>query len=422
MRRTVVFTISVLLTAALSMSLAQGVSADVSTGDTDVRSGGKSGAQPFVFLNGDAARGIPFRVVDQLIVVSARLNNSIPVDLFLDTGFGSKGLVLFDPQIGTELGLKYVAEVNLGGGGNEGGKKTKVATGVTLTFPGIRFDNQQVLVMSDNGSFSGLVADGIVGGTLFDCVVEIDYENRVLNLYREVPRRVVNTAERFELSFTQGMAVVEAQVTMDGKGTIPVKLIVETGAGLPLFLFPYSNPALTPPPKNITARNEGLNGTMTYTAGRVPELKVGSFILNRVLTAFLDKKAMGTAVALGQNGFLGHETLQMFNVFLDYPNGHMYLKPNKRYGKGFDLNMAGLVLKTRSDGRLAVFDVIADSPASLAGLRPGDVIVTVNGKDVTLFGADEVSTLFVQRGEKVRLKVVRDSKRMDFTLLLRRII
>jgi len=399
-----------------------GAGAGISQGQGPQRTVGSAGGQSIAFLKGDRALGIPFKIVDELIVVSAKLNDSTPVDLFLDTGFGSKGVVLFDPRLGRELGLNYVAKMNLGGGGNEGGETASVAVGASLSLPGVRIGNQQVIVMSGNGPFSDPVADGIVGGSLFDCVVEIDYDNRVLNLYKEVPQRVDESAERFDLSFTQGIPVVEAQVFLDGKETIPVKLIVDTGAGLPLFLFTYSNRMFRPPRTNIAARDEGLNGAMAYVAGRVPVLRLGKFMFRGIVTAFLDEKAMGSAVILGQNGFLGHETLQLFRVVFDYSKAHMFLRPNTRYGTDFDFNMAGLVLKTKRDGTIAVFDVVTNSPASQQGLKSGDLIVAINDRDIDSISADELCNLFVQQGKKVKLTVERDSQRLDFTLSLRQLI
>ena len=422
MRQVLAIAIATLLTVALFVPSGHAVAAFGQRSGQGVRSTGESATTPFVFLRGEEALGVPFRIVDGLIVFSALLNDSTPVDLFLDTGFGSKGIVLFDPEMGAKLGLQYVAEVSLGGGGSEGAPTARVATGAKLSLPGISFPRQQLLVMPGDQVFSDLAADGIVGGSLFDCVVEIDYDNSVLNLYKEVPKSVVRSSERFALSFSQGIPVVEAEVGLSGKKTIPVKLLVETGAGLPLFLFTYSHPAISVPPHSITARSEGMNGTLTFSAGRVPRLKVGRFVFEDMVTAFMDENAMGTAVGLGQNGFLGHETLQMFNVVLDYPRAHMYLRPGKTYGKGYDLNMAGLVYKTNRDGTLDVFDVIHDSPAERAGMRAGDLIVAINGMNAISISPADVEALFVQEGKKVKLTVERDSKRIDFTLSLRRII
>ena len=415
MRQSLVKTSAVLLALILVMSLGQCTRADRALAEA-------TGQGSIAFLSGDKALGIPFKIVDELIVISARLNDSAPLNLYLDTGFGSPGVILFDPRLGQKLGLRYVTAVDLGGGGNKGGNRAGVAVGASLTLPGVRIVDQQVMVLSGNAPFASAWADGAVGASLFGCVVEIDYDNQVLNLYEEVPQRVEESSERFDLSFTQGIPVVEAQVTLDSAKTIPVKLVVDTGAGLPLFLFTYSNSLFVPPRAHIAAKDEGLSGVMAYVAGRVPTLSLGKFTFSRPLTVFLDKEAMGPATVLGQDGFLGLETQRNFNVVFDYAGERMFLDPNSKYGTGYDFNMAGLVLRTRRDGTIVVFDVVANSPAAQEGVRAGDLIVAINDKAAGSISADEVSRLFVQQGKTVKLTVERNSRRLDFTLALRRII
>ena len=376
---------------------------------------------PVHFQKGNSASKIPFRIIDHQIVISARMNDSIMVDLFLDTGFGNKGVMLFDPELGEKMNLNYISQIPLGGGGNEEIKKANLATGISISLPGVVFNDLQALVVTDKKPFKDLPVDGVIGETLFDCVVEIDYDNNCLNLFDQNVQLYNDLGEEFILSFTYGIPVVKGEVSIN-KENIPVNLIVDTGAGLPFFLFTYSNDKIIPPVKNISARNEGLNGVMDYKLGRVSHFKVGKFLFNKTLTAFLDEKAMGSATALGQNGFFGHQTLQKFNVVFDYSRKRMFLKPNKNYSKEYEFNMAGLVLNTRPDGKLLIFDVVKDSPAWQEQIEPGDIITAINDKEVKKYNFNEIYDLFVQEGEKIKLTLERKSKIFDCTLFLKRII
>lgn len=383
--------------------------------------GTQTSSAPVHFQKGNSALKIPFKIIDHQIVISARMNDSIMVDLFLDTGFGNKSVMLFDPELGEKMNLNYISQIPLGGGGNEEIKKANVAMDMSISLPGIEFNNLQALVVTDKKPFKHLPVDGVIGGTLFDCVVEIDYDNNCLNLFDQSVQLSNDLGEEFILSFTYGIPVVKGEVLIN-KENIPVNLIVDTGAGLPFFLFTYSNDKIIPPVKNISARNEGVNGVMDYKLGRVSYLKVGKSLFNNTLTAFLDEKAMGSATVLGQNGFFGHETLQKFNVVFDYSRKRMFLKPNKNYSKEYEFNMAGLVLNTRPDGKLLIFDVVKDSPAWQKQIEPGDIITAINDKEVKKYNFNEIYDLFVQDGKEIKLTLERKSKSFDCTLLLKRII
>jgi len=381
----------------------------------------KISVAPIHFEKDNSSLNIPFRIIDHQIVISARLNDSIKVSLFLDTGFGNKGVMLFDPELGEKMNLNYISQIPLGGGGSEQVKKANVAIDVNLSLPGVEFNNLQALVLTDKEAFKHLPVDGIIGGTLFDCVVEIDYDNNWLNLFESNMQLPADLGEEFVLSFTYGIPVIEVDVLINEKN-IPGNLIVDTGAGLPFFLFTYSSDELNPPIKNILARNEGLDGIMEYKLGRVSQFKVGTFLFNNTLTAFLDEKAMGSATILGQNGFLGHQTLQKFNVVFHYSKKRMFLKPNSHYAEKYEFNMAGLVLNTRRDGKIVIFDVVKNSTGWEQKIKPGDIITEINDNKATEYDFNKIYDLFVQEGHKIKLTLERNSKSFDCTLVLKQII
>jgi membrane-associated protease RseP (regulator of RpoE activity) len=59
---------------------------------------------------------------------------------------------------------------------------------------------------------------------------------------------------------------------------------------------------------------------------------------------------------------------------------------------------------------IVVSDVAEDSPALRAGLRPGDLIVGINGRSVS---PDGFRSLHIQEGDRIRLRVLRDGAPVD---------
>lgn len=76
----------------------------------------------------------------------------------------------------------------------------------------------------------------------------------------------------------------------------------------------------------------------------------------------------------------------------------------------------GVEMASRS-GRLVVLRVLADNPALRAGIKPGDVIIAVDGKSVVGQGLSEVvGKIRGPTGSSVSVTVDRDGKSIDFTM------
>lgn len=71
-----------------------------------------------------------------------------------------------------------------------------------------------------------------------------------------------------------------------------------------------------------------------------------------------------------------------------------------------------------SDTGIKVVEVFEDSPAEKSGLRPGDIIIAVDGKSVV--GMDAASAATLIRGEagtEVRLTIIRDGRQTDLSII-----
>lgn len=64
-----------------------------------------------------------------------------------------------------------------------------------------------------------------------------------------------------------------------------------------------------------------------------------------------------------------------------------------------------------------VADVISDSPAEKAGIKPGDVIQAVNGKPVTTPLDLKEAVLSTEIGEKITLVIIREGKKVEVELV-----
>lgn len=142
-----------------------------------------------------------------------------------------------------------------------------------------------------------------------------------------------------------------------------------------------------------------LNG---FPIGGVPISESGSFGPSMLGPSFLAS--------------LGLAALARIDLFIDGKNGLAYV--NKREGAPprMEHNRLGAVFVPRSDkSDDLVAHVVANSPAVSSGIRDGDVLLTVNGLDVTKWrtqrGIVPLSRFWAQSvGTKMDLLLVRDGK------------
>jgi len=377
------------------------------------------------FHKGTSARDIPFTYEQMHIIVKVKVGETLEIPMLLDTGFGFDGAILLDPAIGEKIGLKYAREVPLGGGGKERPMTARVALGADLSLSGVTFSQQQLLVVTDAAPYVNYPARGIIGKTLFNCVVEIDYDAGVLHLYDSEAYKYGGSGERFDFEFSCGIPVIDASVSIDNSEDLPVKMLVDTGAAQ-LLLLTFSHTDLHEPRRIIEGSDKllskGFMGTVRGSTGRITRLRLGKHALDSVITSFPDEKSWGSAGVLGQNGMIGNDVLKRFLVVFDYPRQRMYLEPGRHFADPFDWDMAGVITETTSEGKLEVLDVIVGSPAIESDIRPGDAIVAIDGRPVTRLTDDQVWNAFTRDGVRLNLAIDRGGESLEKTLVLRRMI
>jgi hypothetical protein len=316
--------------------------------------------------------------------------------------------------------------VPLGGGGAQTPKTGGLATGTTLGLRGVTLGNRLLLVVQDSTSMAHWHVAGIIGKALMGCVVEIDFQKRVLNLSRSLPNAGAALGHEYPITFEQGIPVVSATVVTDRGSEVPVRLLVDTGSNLVLLLRAASHPDLRAPKRLIRpvggVLGEGMNGSMRGSVGRVGRLKLGPLVLDDVLTSLVDEADVAAAFGQGIDGMIGNEMLQRFTVVFDYAGGRMFLKPRQQLARPFDFDMAGLVLQARRDGLFSILDVIVGSPAARVGVTGGDLLIAIDGRDVRSLGSEQTLGLLRARGKAVELTLERGGRRSMRKVTLARLI
>jgi len=111
--------------------------------------------------------------------------------------------------------------------------------------------------------------------------------------------------------------------------------------------------------------------------------------------------------------------LRRFRVTLDYPHKQMILEATPETYARFVYDKSGLFLLGEGDDYrdIRVKSIIAGSPAEDAGVRGGDRLVSIDGKNVRRLGLDAVRRLFRENNTRYRLVLERGGEMVTTQLV-----
>ncbi|WP_129656083.1 PDZ domain-containing protein [Flagellimonas olearia] len=409
---------------------------------------------------------VKFELINNLIIIPVQINGS-DLTFVLDSGVSKP--ILFNLSGQDSISINNVSEVTIRGLGDGEPMKALSSMGNVFSLGDAENYSQDLYVVLDKGiNFSpslGIPVHGILGFELFrDFIVEINYGAKYIKLHNpeHYVHRQGKNAQTLPLSIINRKAYVEGTVLIKDSENIPVKLLVDTGSSDALWLFHQPEKGLEIPEKNYEDYlGRGLSGDIFGRRTMVNGIKIGDFELKEAKAAFPYREFFGLIENLGdRNGSVGGEILKRFNFVFDYANGEVTIKKNGNFRVPFQYNLAGIELqhnglryiaesiagiggvvsseKNASFGNvqillenktklslvpeIVVSGIRAGSPAAEAGLREGDVILAVNGRQVYQYKLQEVLKMLNEKeGKRVRVLIERYNKDLLFSFVLKKV-
>lgn len=378
---------------------------------------------------------IPFEFQNNFILVKAVFNKTFPLNFIFDTG--AEHTLLFKKEYSDILGLKYDRKIKLIGADQSEEMFALIIRNVPFGLSPTVSYSQDILVLEHDffqlDEITGLYVDGIISSSFFKTyITHIDYKKRMISFIQ--PNAFRFNSRKFTkvpMEVNNGKVYVNGVVTIQNK-KIPVKLLMDTGAGLPLLLFSDSHPDFAPPNKTIPGRlGKGLGGYLEGHIGKITELQLEKFKFPNIVTSFqkLDSvkltESMDSGSKLEKHGLLGNQLLSRFDVYIDYQKNMLYLSPIKDLQKEFLIDRSGLeILATGHDlKQFFINSVIPDSPADQAGLKKGDVLKKVSGINTNLLTLDNLVNSFAKTpGRRIKIVYLRDGNEYRTVVTLRSLI
>ena len=362
-----------------------------------------------------------FEFINNLIIIPLLINDSDSLYFILDTGLNVS--ILTELSMGDSLALNYTKQVKLGGLGGGESIDALHSYGNTFQISGVRGDFQHLYIILQNvfnlSSMLGTRVHGLIGYNLFkDFIVEIDYEKKNLTLHRPETYKMRSKRRSYTIPIilNKTKPYIYATIVQKDGSRIRVKLLLDTGGSHAIWLDVNSDPDLTKPEFiRSSYLGIGLNGEIHGEIGRIYALEINDFYFAEPIVVFPDSNSAGLAFGIdGRNGSLGNEILRRFNQVIDYPHNQITLTPNKFYKDPFKINRSGIEIIAPIPGLsyFTISSVRKKSPGNNAGLKPGDILESVNTKRANNLSIEEVYSMFEGKpGKKIKMVVRRNGLR-----------
>jgi len=326
------------------------------------------------------------------------------MNFILDTGSGGISLdsttaeyfklkpVPSDKTIRGIAGIRLVSFVN-----NE---KLKLG-GLTIDSLDFHINNYDILT-----AVYGERIDGIIGySVLKRFIFKIDYDSSRIDIYSKGTFKYPKGGYMFR-PLIATLPIQSARVK-DEK-TIQSRFLYDIGAGLCMMLsqdFIDDSMLLNKKRKLYNKEAEGLGGKIDMQMTVIKEVKIGPYRFRNVpVYIFKDEYNVTSYPFLG--GIIGNDILRRFNCILNYDKRDFYLIPNSHYLEAFDYSYSGIELYY-INGQIIVGDVAKDSPAEIAGLQEGDIVVSIN--NVFNQNLTQLKAALQTANEKIKMIVRRDN-------------
>ena len=261
--------------------------------------------------------------------------------------------------------------------------------------------------------------DGIIGYSVLNrFIFNINYDSLRINIYTPGRMKYPRGGWLYE-PILRTLPVQSARVR--DAVTSNSRFLFDIGAGLCLMLnrdFIEDSSFLDKKRKLYAKEAEGVGGKIDMHMTVIKEMRIGPYRF-RNIPAFVFDDTYNITSYPYLSGIIGNDILRRFNLILNYQKKEFYFTPNSHYLDGFDYAYSGIELYM-IDGQIILGDVAKGSPAEVAGLKEGDVLIGINnlvGQNIQLF-----KTALQAVGEKVRLIINREGKLMEITFRIKSIL
>lgn len=344
---------------------------------------------------------LPFALLNQHTIVTASVDGVRDLRMVLDTG--ASATVLFETDKTRPLLSKLGHKFTVGGIGKGDRTEAYFLHNADLTLGSVTIAGLSTVFFkaADNPMFpvpEVTYIDGVIGYDLFSrFTTEINFDQQTVRLseqkaypakgYQRLPLRIENNLPYIDITLRGQRDAVDLPVMFDtgGVGALLIASEQALPAGEPLF----------------RAQASGLGGGAETSVYQYAGVTVGQYAVPDVIGAVYRD-------APGAKSIMGTSLINRFNLIVDYAAAQLYLSPNQRFEKADFANRFGAILLPHTNGAY-INSLRPDSVAQALGLKTGDVIVTVNGEQISHQNFDASDEALAKLEQVAQICYLRDA-------------
>lgn len=368
-----------------------------------------------------------FQNVQNFIILDVKLEDVLPAKFIFDTG--SEYTIIIKKELAYILNMDYFRSIPLYGSDLSTKVYAFISRNATMNIDEKLMVQSNVLVLESDflhlDEMLGLQIDGILGANVFNrYVLHINNRKNYIEFIKKehfTPRK--NYVE-LPIEVDKGKPYIISDVSMEGEQAKALKFLIDSGSAIPMLLYNNTSEYIEMP-ENVIPGNlgMGLGGMLEGYLGKIHELNLGPFDFTNLVTSFQEFEVDSlNQLYLNRNGLIGNALLSRFDVYIDYPEEKLYLKPNKHYDERFRVDRSGLILIATGPNfnNVLVQKVIEGSPAEEAGIKAGDVIHRFKFWPVYFYDLNSITyKLSGKEGKKIRMVLKRNGEKIKTSFRLR---
>lgn len=265
---------------------------------------------------------LQYRTVQGLIILPVTINDSIEVNLILDTG--CRNLILFGKRFKNQLTINSARPVEFSGLGTGKAVKGNLSLGNKVSIQEVLGEQIPVVVVSNNSLFDHYHnVDGVIGYDIF-----VRFEIELNSSERSITFRPAATSAAPAGYTTVPLRIVDARPVMqsrifvanDKKKGRSLELMIDTGSSLGLLLK-TTNISEFDHYRNEKVLGIGFNGPLSGY----------HFVSERLVFSGLEMKHVPTGIVSSEwhdNASIGMEVLKDYIVILNYCKAYASFRHN----------------------------------------------------------------------------------------------
>ena len=318
-------------------------------------------------------------------------------------------------------GLQYknMFKARMGGTGN--GKATVPVINNEFTYSmGGRQYKSKISPVIQLKEILGDYADGLVGlSEVGNAAIAIDFRNDRIGFWNKIEAADLEGYTAIPVEYKENRILLPIRVQVRDGITVEGKAIMDLGNPYSIDLTrataeKYGIAAIQPALTSSMAVG-GIGGSSSSGDFRALSAEIGPFSLDAPIVGY----SFNTEGALADAqwiALLGNEIWSRFDMVIDAAHGKLYLRPNATFADPFDCPVKGFsaTYRTQTLGCWTVNSLYDGSNAQKAGLRGGDRIVAVNGRDVKTYSHEAYRT-WSDGLQSVTLTVLRNGQEQEIS-------